>query len=113
MVALETPSANILTKMDLLTSADKGFVEMFLDGDIKSVLDQPSSSSSTWNNKHRKLTESIATVLEDYSLVKFLPLNVEDEDTITELLMVIDSTIQYGEDADVKDRFPEEMDDDT
>uniref|UniRef100_A0A915D6T3 GPN-loop GTPase 3 n=1 Tax=Ditylenchus dipsaci TaxID=166011 RepID=A0A915D6T3_9BILA len=111
MVSLETSAINVLTKFDLLNSEDRALVEVFLDGDIKSVLDRPGSSgSSVWDSKHRKLTEAIASVLEDYSLVKFLPLNVEEEDTITELLMVIDNTIQYGEDVDVKDRYPEECD---
>lgn len=93
-------------------------VSAFL-GDIRSLLEQPdivSSSSSTagnkaldkWNAKHRRLTEAIGTVLDDYSLVKFVPLEADDEDSITELLMVIDTTIQYGEDLDVKDRYPEE-----
>jgi hypothetical protein len=35
-----------------------------------------------WNEKHRKLTEALATVLGDYSLVKFLPLDIGDEDSI-------------------------------
>lgn len=56
------------------------------------------------------MTEAIGSVLEDYSLVKFVPLDKEDEDSITELLLVIDTTIQYGEDCDVKDRYPEEQD---
>jgi len=49
-------------------------------------------------------------VIEDYSLVKFVPLNADDEETIGELMALIDSTIQYGEDMDVKDRYPEEVD---
>jgi len=51
-------------------------------------------------------------VLDDYSLVKFLPLNRDDEETITDLMLAIDNNIQFGEDADVKDRYPEEEDPD-
>lgn len=40
--------------------------------------------------------------LNDYSLVQFLPLDISDEDSIGDLLLYIDSTIQYGEDLDVK-----------
>jgi len=110
MVSLETPAVNVLTKMDLLSEEQKLAIESFLEGDVRTVLNE--SSSSKWNEKNRKLTEAIGTVLEDYSLVKFVPLDAEDEDTITELLMVIDNTIQYGEDLDVKDRYPEEKDQD-
>lgn len=40
--------------------------------------------------------------IDDYSLVQFLPLDITDEDSVTELLLYIDNTIQYGEDLDVK-----------
>ena len=34
-------------------------------------------------------------------MVKFVPLNNEDEESIEQLLLVIDTTIQYGEDLEV------------
>lgn len=40
--------------------------------------------------------------LNDYSLVRFLPMDISDEDSISDLLFYIDNTIQYGEDLDVK-----------
>lgn len=40
--------------------------------------------------------------IDDYSLVQFLPLDVSDEDSLPEVLLYIDNTIQYGEDLDVK-----------
>lgn len=36
------------------------------------------------------------------SLVRFVPMNVDDEESIQDLLLQIDNVIQYGEDADVK-----------
>lgn len=44
--------------------------------------------------------------------MNFVPLNREDEETITDVLLKVDSAIQYGENLEVKDRFPEEMDPD-
>ena len=41
---------------------------------------------------------------DDYSLVKFFPLNINDEESIGDLFMMIDSTIQYGEDLEVQTR---------
>ena len=42
------------------------------------------------------------TQIDDYSLVQFHPLDVSEEDTIGDLLTYIDTTIQYGEDLDIK-----------
>lgn len=130
MVALECPSINVLTKLDLLSTKDREFVEVLLEGDIKSLLatampPQQSTNGTigsdaepkinlsddaaiAWSAHRRKLTEAIATVVDDYSLVKFVPLNADDEDTVAEVLLLIDTTIQYGENLDVKDRYPEE-----
>ena len=40
--------------------------------------------------------------ISDYSLVQFLPLNIAQEDSLSEVMLYIDNTIQYGEDLDVK-----------
>lgn len=42
--------------------------------------------------------------IENYSLVRFLPLNIKDSESIEEILLEIDNAIQYGEDMDVKIR---------
>jgi len=44
----------------------------------------------------------ILTQIDNYSLVQFNSLDVSEEDTIGDLLMYIDTTIQYGEDLDVR-----------
>ena len=49
-----------------------------------------------------KLSHSLGKVLDDFSLVRFLPLNIHNEESIEQILFQIDSTIQYGEDKDVK-----------
>ncbi|KAK6100563.1 hypothetical protein QQG55_1165 [Brugia pahangi] len=43
--------------------------------------------------------------------VRFVPLDIEDDESISDLLLLIDNTIQHGEDLEVKDRYPEEVDD--
>ncbi|KAI6190392.1 GPN-loop GTPase 3 [Aphelenchoides bicaudatus] len=109
MVALETPAVSVLSKMDLLEKKDKEFLEAAMEGDAKQLL--LSQEASPWNEKHRKLTEIIATVLDEYSLVKFVPLNPDDEENIAEVMLIIDNSIQYGEDLEVRDRYPDEADD--
>ena len=59
-------------------------------------------SHHSFNEKYQALTESLGKVLDDYSLVKYFPLDITDEDNISDLFMMIDNTIQFGEDADVK-----------
>ena len=40
--------------------------------------------------------------LDDYSQVSFLPLDVQDEDSVGDILQATDMIIQYGEDLDVR-----------
>ena len=54
--------------------------------------------NSKWNKKHRMLTEMIGRVLEDYSLIKFAPLNITDEDNLANILFMVDNCMQFGED---------------
>uniref|UniRef100_A0A0N5AXM1 GPN-loop GTPase 3 n=1 Tax=Syphacia muris TaxID=451379 RepID=A0A0N5AXM1_9BILA len=110
MVALEIPSVNVLTKVDLLSERNKALLDAFLETDSSSLLQ--GETITPWNAKYRKLTETIATILDDYSLVKFVPLNINDDESISDLLLLIDNTIQYGEDLEVRERYPDEKDDD-
>lgn len=114
MANLETPHVNVLSKMDLLSKTARGQLDKFLDPDPHALLGEVTSESS-WGRKHKKLSEAIGNLIEDFSLVRFVPLNVNDEESITDLLLQIDNVIQYGEDFDVKVRDfdePEREDDD-
>lgn len=113
--------------MDLLSQRNRALVESFLDPDTRSLLDR--EADTEWNTKHRKLSRAVGSVvsrigvranpssvsplfqLDDYSLVKFVPLDIKDEESIADLLLTIDNSIQYGEDLEVKDRYPEEVND--
>lgn len=71
----------------------------FLEPDAKDLCaDDSSPIYSKWRERHRYLTEAIGRVLEDYSLVKFAPLNIRDEESLSNILFVVDNCIQYGED---------------
>ena len=41
--------------------------------------------------------------VDDYSLVRFIPLDPTDDDCMSEVLLQIDMTIQYGEDLEPKE----------
>ncbi|KAJ9581277.1 hypothetical protein L9F63_023549 [Diploptera punctata] len=111
MVNLEIPHINILTKMDLLSKTARNQLDSFLEPDPHSLLADVHNGSK-WSQKYRSLTESIGNIIEDYSLVKFYPLNMKDEENVADLLLTIDNMIQYGEEADVKIRDDFECDDD-
>ncbi|VDN05128.1 unnamed protein product [Thelazia callipaeda] len=110
MITLEVPAVNVLSKVDLLSERNKELLETFLESDARSIL--RNEEASPWNEKYRELSQTIADVLDDYSLVRFSPLDIEDEESISDLLAIIDNTIQHGENSEVKDRYPEEVDDD-
>lgn len=41
--------------------------------------------------------------IEDYNMVSFQPLNIQDEDSISVLLQQIDNAIQFGEDEEPRE----------
>ncbi|KAH9405836.1 GPN-loop GTPase 3 [Tyrophagus putrescentiae] len=59
--------------------------------------------------KFYKLSKAFATIVDDYSLHKFLPLAINNEDLLNDVLNVVDNSLQYGEDGDVAVRDFEEL----
>ncbi|CAM9305685.1 unnamed protein product, partial [Hapterophycus canaliculatus] len=49
-----------------------------------------------------RLTEAISGVLDDYTMVNFLPLDIRDEEDIALVLHHADYIVQYGEDLEPK-----------
>eukprot|EP00918_Siedleckia_nematoides_P059186 GHVU01129073.1.p1 GENE.GHVU01129073.1~~GHVU01129073.1.p1 ORF type:complete len:267 (-),score=64.65 GHVU01129073.1:164-964(-) len=100
MVQLQLPHVNVLTKCDLMENEE--VVEEFLEREPRDFLPQLQASTS---RGFKKLNESIAELLEEFDLVAYLPLNVDDEESIGRVVAVIDNSIQYGEDIEVNDRY--------
>ena len=110
MVNLEVPHVNVLSKMDLLGASGRKQLDQFLEPDTR---DLSTKISQKFNKKYQGLTEALGRVIDDYSLVKYFPLDITDEENIGDLFLMIDNTIQYGEDGDVKVRdFDEPQDED-
>lgn len=111
MVTLEISHINVMTKIDLIDNKDKDELQKYLEPDIDLVNDD--KETSFYRKKFHKLNRALAKVIQDYSLVKFHPLDVSDEDSINDLLQIIDNVLQYGEDQDVKEpKEVEENEDD-
>lgn len=113
MVNLEVPHVNILSKMDLLSKSARKRLDRFLEPDSHSILgDFEISGNTAFSEKYRKLTETIAHIIDDYSLVKFIPLNLQDHENMGDVLITIDNVIQFGEEQDVKTKDFEEPEND-
>lgn len=109
MINLELPHINILSKMDLLSKSTRKKLDRFLEPDSHAILgDIELNGMSAFNEKYKKLTETIGKIVEDYSLVKFIPLNLKNEESIADVITTIDNMLQYGEDQDVKTKDFEE-----
>ncbi|CAL9153158.1 unnamed protein product [Musa hybrid cultivar] len=107
MVQLELPHVNILSKMDLVT--DKKDVENYLNPEAKILLSELNKHMAP---RFANLNKALAELIDDYSMVNFIPLDLRKESSIQYVLSCIDNCIQYGEDADVKikDFDPDEDD---
>jgi hypothetical protein len=131
MIALELPHINVLTKSDLMPEADienilsQSATQLWYreqDGsygefdsdrrhgefDSDRRPDPPPSASSigvrpsSSGRRRDRLTDAICQLLDDYSMVSFLPLNIRNEDSVEHVLATVDHAIQYGEDLDVR-----------
>ncbi|XP_007441837.1 GPN-loop GTPase 3 [Python bivittatus] len=101
MVSLEIPQVNVMTKMDLLSKKAKNEIEKYLDPDMYSVLED--STDLLKSRRFKKLTKAICGLIDDYSMVRFLPLDRSDEESVNIVLQHIDFAIQYGEDLEFKE----------
>ncbi|XP_045128004.1 GPN-loop GTPase 3-like isoform X2 [Portunus trituberculatus] len=88
-------------EMDLLNRAARQQLEMFLEPEIHELL-ASEHNVSRFNKKYHKLTHALGKVLDDFSLVRYIPLNINDEESLTDVLIQTDFALQYGEDLDVK-----------
>jgi GTPase SAR1 family protein len=99
MIALELPHVNVLTKCDLMAEEE---VERMLAIESASLLwDYEQHDKEDRKHKRYKLTEAICSLLDDYTMVSFLPLNITDEDSMDHVLATMDHAIQYGENQEV------------
>ena len=65
------------------------------DSDEASVDDAPQSNEKKKRSKISKMSEELCDVLNDYGLVSFLPLNIQDAATLGRILIAIDNANGY------------------
>ena len=108
MINLEVPHVNVLSKMDLLSPSARRHLDAFLHPDTRELTSEAKTQAG-FGGKFAGLTSALGRVLDDYSLVKFFPLDPNDEENVGDLLVTIDNTIQYGEDLEVRTESKEDL----
>ncbi|KAJ4338151.1 hypothetical protein N0V87_004126 [Didymella glomerata] len=125
MLMLEMPHINILSKMDLVKGqVAKRELKRFVQVDADLIEDDPSRKTTDEedNKKYRdpatteslmsgsafhKLNKAVAQLIDDFSMVSYLKLDVQDEDSLGAVLSYIDDAIQFHEAQEPKE--PKEM----
>ncbi|KAI8143969.1 GPN-loop GTPase [Fennellomyces sp. T-0311] len=83
-------------------------LERYLDPDPLLIAEeaavvQQEQSTSARSLKFQALNQAIVQLIDDYSMVSFIPLNITDEDSVEYVLSTIDNAMQYGEDLEPKE----------
>lgn len=115
MVMLEVPHINILSKMDLVKGqVGKRELKRFLDPDT-SLLDEEDEDPEDVYGKiddtkmvmkgesFKKLNRAVAGLIDSFSMVSYLKLDVQDEDSVGAILSYVDECIQFSEAQEPKE----------
>ncbi|KAI4859020.1 GPN-loop GTPase [Hypoxylon rubiginosum] len=134
MIMLEVPHLNILSKMDLVKDqVRKKDMKRFqmpdsglLDDDPNEIArrkaegtlededemaDPQDKGALMRGGGFRRLNRAVANLIENFSMVSYLKLDAQDEDSVGAILSYIDDCIQYHEAQEPKELKDEEFDD--
>lgn len=122
MIMLEVPHVNILSKMDLVKGqVGKRQLKRFLDPDT-SLLDDDDEADGIEDDgqgapgdaatlmrgsSFKRLNKAVAGLIDSFSMVSYLKLDVQDEDSVGGILSYIDDAIQYHEAQEPKEPVDE------
>lgn len=96
MLQMELPHVNILSKVDLIEKHGKlafniDFYTEVLD--LSFIIDQLREDEDF--QRYKKLNEAIVDIVQDYSLVSFVPLNIQEKESVLRVLQVVDKANGY------------------
>lgn len=126
MILIELPHVNILTKMDLVKDqVGKKEMKRFVDPDANLLDDEDTGRGTAEHTvdlkspgdvdqvlsggSFKQLNRAVARLIDDFSMVSFLQLDVNDEENVGDILSYIDDAIQYHEAQEPKDPRELEM----
>lgn len=125
MIMLEVPHVNIMSKMDLVKGqVSKRELKRFLDPDTSLLDDDPETAveddgrgdvgdtdTMMKGKSFARLNKAVAGLIDSFSMVSYLRLDVQDEDSVGSILSYIDDAIQFHESQEPKEPNDEsEMD---
>lgn len=97
MLHLETPHVSILSKIDMMDKyGDLAFnLDFYADVmDLEYLVEHISADPKM--AKYKKLTANLCQVIEDFGLVRFIPMSIEDVDTVSRVAGMVDKAIGYS-----------------
>jgi len=116
MLMVELPHVNILSKMDLVKGqVARKELKRYIEPDISLLQDAPESGlvyefkdgvdngdptdaqNIMSGDSFGRLNHAVGQLIDDFSLVAFLKLDVQDEDSVGAVLSYIDDAIQFHE----------------
>lgn len=107
MLMLEIPHVNILSKMDQVRDmVSRRELRRFANVDVQllqsneervEVADPMAKDALMSGGSFNQLNRAVAQLIDDFSMVSFLQLDVSDEDSVAGILSHIDDAIQYHE----------------
>ncbi|XP_006631334.2 GPN-loop GTPase 2 [Lepisosteus oculatus] len=96
MLHVELPHVNVLSKMDLVEQFGKlafnldYYTEVL---DLSYLLGH--LAEDPFFKKFKRLNEKLVEVIEDYSLVSFVPLNIQDKESMVQVIRQVDKANGY------------------
>ncbi|EXJ84322.1 GPN-loop GTPase 3 like [Capronia epimyces CBS 606.96] len=126
MIMMELPHINILSKMDLVKDqVPKKELKRFVDPDANLLDDEDTGRGAAEHtvdvsdprevdqvmsgDSFKRLNRAVARLIDDFSMVSFLQLDVNDEESVGDILSYIDDAIQFHEAQEPKDPREREM----
>lgn len=108
MLMLEIPHVNILSKMDQVRDmVSRRELRRFANVDVQLLQKDEEDTAPAANpmakdalmsgDSFNQLNRAVAQLIDDFSMVSFLQLDVSDEDSVAGVLSHIDDAIQYHE----------------
>lgn len=104
MIQLELPAVNVLSKIDLIEQyglLPMQNIEFFTDNDgsnlglLVDVLLQQGVKTDPFLKKFASLNEGLVQIIQDFPFVGYHVLNIDDKDSVTRLLRVVDKSNGY------------------
>ena len=101
MTQLGVPHLNILTKCDKLQKAvgdEPDSQENLVDKIVSMVAAECLANvNQFFSPKYYELNKRIVEVIENFNLVQYQPLNIQDEESVDNVIQQIDMLVQYDE----------------